>query len=110
MRRAGVDRRAHADRTFGESFLGIPRRCERALRGLKRDEERVPLRIDLDTVVGGERAAQNQAMLLECFRVPFRPEVVQQPRRALDIREEEGDGTGRKLPCHSVMITDFDLC
>jgi hypothetical protein len=46
--------------------------------------------------MGSERVAQQPAVLRQCLRVGVRAELVQQPRRALDVREEKGDRAGRE--------------
>jgi hypothetical protein len=43
-------------------------------------------------------------MLRQRPRVPLRPQLVQQPGRALDVREEEGDGAGGEVGAHGRMI------
>jgi hypothetical protein len=45
------------------------------------------LGIDLDAVVGRRGRAHDPAVIVECLAVPV-AELVQQPRRALDVREE----------------------
>jgi spore coat polysaccharide biosynthesis protein SpsF (cytidylyltransferase family) len=52
----------------------------------ERIEERIALRIDLDAPVTVKRVTQDAPMLEEhfCVRVA---ELVQQPRRSLDVRE-----------------------
>jgi hypothetical protein len=98
---------SNADRTVGERSFGILRRRERTISRRERDEERIALRIDLDAAVRAERLAQNEPVRVECIRVPFRPELVEQSRRALDVPEEKGDGARRKFPRHAAMIIDF---
>jgi hypothetical protein len=44
---------AHADRPGSECFAPAARRLRRPLRGRDGDEERVALRVDLDTAVRG---------------------------------------------------------
>ncbi len=65
----------------------------------ERDKERVALRIDLDAVVRRERGPQTAAMLVQRVAVTV-AELLQQPRRALDIREEQRDDTRREVPRH----------
>jgi hypothetical protein len=79
-----------------ESALTVDRGCHGVLGASKRDEEGVALRVDLAPVVGGERLAQDPLVLLERLAVPL-AELLQQPSRALDVGEEEGDGADRKL-------------
>src|SRR6266516_3264408 len=43
-------------------------------------------------------------MLCQRLRVRLRPELVQQPRRPLDVSEQEGDGRARELAPHARMI------
>jgi hypothetical protein len=50
--------------------------------------------------VGGEGLAQDPPVLGERFGITLRAELVQEPRRALDVREEEGDGSGGEIASH----------
>jgi len=43
-------------------------------------------------------------MLGERLGVGLSPQLAQEPRRALDVREEEGDGAGGKLGAHAEII------
>ena len=63
---------------------------ERSARVDKRDEEAVPLRVDLDAAVQRERRPQQPAVIGQGLRVPL-AERVQQPGRPLDVGEQEGD-------------------
>jgi hypothetical protein len=70
----------------------------------KRDEEGIALRVDLDTVVSRERLAQDPAVLGKQVGVS-RFVFLEESRRALDIREEKRDGSGRKLTrAHGLII------
>jgi hypothetical protein len=55
--------------------------------------EAVALHLDLDPTVARERVAEQAAMLGQSAHIPVAPELPQHPRRALDVREEEGDGS-----------------
>ena len=92
---------AHPDRTRREARQRIRGSRERSRRGREGDEEGVSLRVDLDPAVRCERLAQNAAMLGERLRVVLRAQLVQQPRRALDVGEEEGDGAGGEVVPHA---------
>jgi hypothetical protein len=59
------------------------------------DEESVALRIDLDPAVAPESPAHDAAMFGERLRVGFGAELMQEPGRALHVREEEGHGASR---------------
>ena len=102
--RAGVDAHAHADRTRAQSVQGLGGRVQRTRRCREGDEERVALGINLDAAPGADRLAEDAAMFCERFRVRVRPELVQQLGRALDIGEEEGDGSGREIAPHGLMM------
>ena len=58
------------------------------------DKERVALRVDLEAVPFRERRAQHLALIGEEVRVPWRRSF-QQPRRALDVGEQERDRASR---------------
>src|ERR1700682_1763917 len=74
------------------------------MRGRERDEERVTLRVDLDAAMRGERFAQDAPMLGERLCVVSGAERVQELRRAHDVGEEEGDGAGREIAAHGLML------
>ena len=83
-----------------------PRGCKRALRldcGLhrrpsrrERDQKRVPLRIDLHTAVCGGSLA-DQVPVIRQRLLLLAPELLQEPSRALNIREQKRDGACRKF-------------
>jgi hypothetical protein len=81
---------------LGEPSLGGDRRSHGVTCAAKRHEERVTLGIDLLPASFRERRTKNSLVLREDGTVPI-PELLQQPRRTLDIREEEGDGAAGKL-------------
>ena len=87
---------------------GAPRRLsvagggDRVRCARERDEERVALRVHLDAAVPRKRLPQHTAMLAQQCRVPFAM-LVQQPRQALDIGEEERHGSAGKI-AHSPLI------
>ena len=81
----------------GERLRQLGRRRQRSRRGREGDEERIALRVHLDPVVRVERRAQLPPMLRERSGVRLRPKLVQQPRRALDVREEERDRAAGQL-------------
>ena len=96
-----------ADRPGRERVLPLAGRGDGARRGREGDEERVALRVDLDAAVRGEGVAQHAPVLGERLRVRLGPERVQQPRRALDVREEERDGAGRELGAHGLVMMQY---
>ena len=67
-------------------------------------EERIALSVHLDTALGREDFAKHSPMLCQRLRVRLRPELLQQPRRPLDVREQESDGGTRELAPHARMI------
>ena len=69
----------------------------RILRACKRDEEGVALRVDLVAAVRRERGAKQPSVVGEHVGVAV-AKLLDEPRRALDVGEEEGDGSGRQLP------------
>lgn len=64
--------------------------CDGILRTPERNEERIALRVDLTPTVRCERIAENPLVLRKRFAITLTPQF-QQPSRALDIGEEEGD-------------------
>ena len=86
--------RIGAPRQRALSVLGSRHR----IRGTaQRDKERITLRIHLDSAVRHERGPQTAAMLVQRVAVTV-AELLQQPCRALDIREEQRDDTRRQVP------------
>ena len=66
---------------------------QRLTRARERDEERIALRVDLVAAVGVERLPE-QALMVAEHRAVVVPQPLHQPRRSLDVREQEGDGAG----------------
>ena len=103
-RGAGMEPHPHGDRPRLERLLcgahsGHGARC----RG-ERHEECVPLRVDLDATLCGERLTQHAAMLGECVGIAAGAELPEQPRRTLDVREQQRDGSRRKGSRHAGSI------
>ena len=101
---ARVQAHPHADRgVLGPRVLGV-----RALRlDGRRDgvasagegeEERVALRVDLGPVVAGERLAHEPPVIREHAAVAV-AELLEQPRGAFDVAEDEGH-RARREPAH----------
>jgi hypothetical protein len=66
------------------------------LRAPERDEERVALRVDLVASVAGDGRADQPPVVGQHLRVPL-PQRLDQPGRALDVTEQEGDRAARKV-------------
>ena len=96
-RSARVQAHAHADRSRFEPFVRRPRGFCGSLRCRERDEERVALRVDLDTAVRRGRLAHDLPVLGERVGVPRRPELVQQACRAFDVGEQQRHRPLRKI-------------
>ena len=94
----------NADRPRGEPVRDRLRRLERPRRGGEGDEEGVPLRIDLDAAVRRARIPHHPPVLGERVRIRLGAELVQKPRRALDVGEEEGDRAGGEIAPHGDRI------
>jgi hypothetical protein len=93
LRLTGVDAHAHGQRERGLCLL---RRGDRGGCRREGDEEGVALRIHLDAPVPLAGRAQDAAVLGQQVGVALAV-LLQQPRRALDVGEEEGDGAGGEL-------------
>ncbi len=94
---------AHADAQlaslsgmFGEGALSSDRGFAVPLGGTEGDEEGVSLGVDLDAAVGGERVAQDGALVFEGVSVVV-TEGAEEARRALDGGEDERDGAFGQL-------------
>ena len=102
LRRSGVQADANAHPAAGEGGVGGGR-CLRGTCGSgESDEEGIALRVHLDPCRRSEGATEQHAMLLEFRRVDLRPERVQEPGRALDVREQERHRSGGEvMPGHA---------
>src|SRR5581483_3151952 len=67
-------------------------------RAAKDEEEGVALSVDLDALVLGEGRPEERVVLAEEPTVLVPAELLQQARRALDVREEKGDRPAREVP------------
>ena len=100
QRRPRVQPAPHPDLARCELPRQLLCRRERPRRGRERDEERVTLRVYLDAVVARASFTDHAPMVGKRFCIGLGTELVQQLRRALDIREEEGDDAGGKVTPH----------
>ena len=96
---AGVEADPDAHRRRPGVTRDPPLRFDRGLRGglcLGEDgEELVAARVDLVAVGSRYRFAEQPPEVCE-DGLPALPELAREPRRALDVGEEEGDGSGRE--------------
>ena len=102
QRRAGVQADPDANRPGRKRLGHRGGRSDRSRRRGKGEEERVALRVHLDAALGSARLADHAAMLGERLGVRLCAQLVEQLRRALDVREEEGDGAGGKVSSHAI--------
>ena len=103
-RLARVQTHPHPHRAARERELRVGRGGHRIGRTREGDEERVALRVDLDALVQLPGIAQRAVVLCEHDGVPV-AEFLQQPSRALDVREEERDRPGRELGPHAAILS-----
>ena len=103
-RLARVQPHPHADRPIGQAALAVRGSGDRVRRAGERDEERVTLRVDLDALVVRTRRADDPPMLVQRLPVPV-AELVQQPRRALDVREQQRHHSAREIAWHATIIS-----
>ena len=92
---AGVQPHPHTNGTALELVTCLGRGRKRFRRRREGDEERITLGVDLDAAVTLEGVAQHAPMLGEQVRVTVAV-LLQKPRRALDVREEERDRAVRQ--------------
>src|SRR5581483_1385922 len=96
LRLAGVQPHAHAHRAAARPLmvaqrpLRIDRRRDRVARTREREEERVPLRVDLRTAVRAERLAHDPPVVGGHAPVLDVAERLQQLGRPFDVGEHEG--------------------
>jgi hypothetical protein len=72
-----------------DGLLHFQRRRHASPRRGERREERIPLRIDLPTVVRGQRRPDQRMMTGQHLRVDIVPQPPEQRRRALNVGEQE---------------------
>ena len=77
--------------------LSGDRGLERGARAAEDREERVALPVDLDPARLLEREPEHLVVEAEHLPVLLAAELLQELRRALDVAEQEGDGSGRKV-------------
>ena len=99
-RLAGVEADADHDRlrlpgVLGERPLPGDRGGDGVARVWEREEEAVALHLHLDAAVCREGLAQQGPVRRQRAHVRLAAELLQHARRALDVREEEGDGAPR---------------
>ena len=75
----------------GKGPLPLDRGLNGLGRTLKRDEERVAVGVDLASRVRGEHLAQEALMSREHLVIAHASKRIEEFRRSLDVREEEGD-------------------
>ena len=103
-RLARVQAHANTDRRRRKARLCLSGTGDGVARGREHAEERISLRVDLDTAMGSKRPAQEGAVIGERLRVLLLPELVQQFGRTLHIGEEKRDRPGRELGGHGTMM------
>ena len=100
-RLTGVDADPDPDRRAGRPLVARQRPLDlhRAQHGLlrpgERDKKSIPLRVHLMTAMHGDRRPNQPPMLSQHLRIAF-PQRLDQPRRPLDVREQEGDRPARQ--------------
>jgi hypothetical protein len=99
---AGVDADPDPDQRTGgpvmarQGPLDLKRAPHRLLRARERHEKRIPLGVHLMAALGGDRGADQPLVLGQNLRVAL-PQRLDQPRRTLDVGEQERDRAARKL-------------
>ncbi len=96
----------HRDRAGREHLLPRDRGRDRACRRREGDEERVTLRVDLDAAVRCEHGTQRATVLGQRLGVRIGPELLQQARRALDVREQERHRPRRQVTPHESSMDE----
>ena len=98
-RLARVQPHAHANRPAGKCALAVRSGGDGVRRAGEGDEKRITLRVDLDALVVGKRRAESPPMLVQRLPVVV-AELMQQPRRALHVREQQSHDTARETAHH----------
>ena len=79
-----------------ERILSLRRSGQRLDRIGKGEQERVPLRVDLNAAVRGKGGTQKPAVLRERIDVAGLAQLLDQPGRPLDVGEQQRDVPARK--------------
>ena len=90
---------AHAHRPADKCALAVRSSGDCIRRAGECDEKRIALRVDLDALVLGKRRAESPPMFVQRLPVVV-AELMQQPRRAFDVREQQRHNTGREIAHH----------
>jgi hypothetical protein len=100
---------AHSDGDRPRCELPLPggRSRDGPIGGRKGDEERIALGVDFHTSFGGERVAQDLAVLGERLSVRVRSELLQEASGALDVREQERHRPGGQVPTAASIADDL---
>jgi hypothetical protein len=99
-----VQAHAHLEPARRQLGLRVLRGSDRIVCSLEDDEERIPLDIHLHTSMLIPGFATEAVVARKELPVRLLAELVQQPRGALDVREQKGDGARRKNAPHSPVI------
>lgn len=91
-----VDPDPNPDRPIRQSRLHLPRRIEGIRSPSERDKERIALDPELNPTMSRDRVTDPFAMALKLGAIALAAELLEQPRRALDISEHERDRPGRQ--------------
>src|ERR1700694_498710 len=88
----------HPARASRQPIANRKRRLDRSRRGREGNQKGVSLRVNLDAVKTCASLADKPAMFRKRHRISLRAKLLEQPRRALDVAEEQGDRSGRTIP------------
>src|SRR5581483_3176706 len=93
-----------------EGGLPLARHCNRVRGTLEGDEEGIALVVDLVAVIPLEQLAQDPPVLGEHVAIALRPQLVEEPRRALDVREEQSQASRRQIGHERIMRRTRGYC
>jgi hypothetical protein len=96
-RRPGMYTNSNADRSLGQPFREGGGGRQRSLGGREDNEEGIPFGVDLDPTPGSTGGSDHMAVIGERLRVCLGAQLLEQPGRARDVGEEEGDRSTRQL-------------
>ena len=100
VRRPGMDPDPHPDRASRQTGDRVRSRTKRPRPCRKGDKEGVALRVDLDSPLRRKGLAHDPPVHSERLPVSLRPQLVQEPGRALNVGEEKSNGARRKVTPH----------
>ena len=105
VRRARVDAHSHPDRAAAAARAAPLRRASRASGAVGKATKKASPCVSTSTPPCARAASRTMPPVLrQRLGVALGTQLVQEPRRSLDVREQEGDGAGGKIALHRPIV------